>query len=447
MTSRRLDPTLRIIRKLIVSAALAGVLAAAPLGALADGTETLGPPSVPIAAGTDVIVAGVGLATGQPGTINLNVPAGATVKQVLLYFSGFFKQASDSPAAMTVQVGGNNVQAARIGGPTFFFTGNYPATYRADITGLGLISPGANSVQVGGLAFTSVNHGAGLLVIFDDGSPAANIQVRDGTDTAFINFPDPRKETVAQTYNFAAATAPRTAAISIFTGSIKGQDLVSPLRPTTVEVTVNGGGPTIFFNQLGSNDGEEWDTLTVDVDVPAAATSLTVQVFSKDVTASGELPASLVWVASAMSLPPPQPPKCCCEEGKPQVLTMQYTGQGPDASNHAQAAGKAIVAGDPKLAGPVRIVAAGNDISNPKKLKKAKIFFDGQVALNGTFDIDATKAGMDKLKANTYVFVYGTTGELLQSIKFHTSCSQPLNIGDQFGSLLLQVCQTVAKKK
>lgn len=50
----------------------------------ADGTETLGPPSIPIADGTGIVAAGTGMVT-QPGTINIDVPVGASVNQVLLY--------------------------------------------------------------------------------------------------------------------------------------------------------------------------------------------------------------------------------------------------------------------------------------------------------------------------------------------------------------------------
>ncbi|MDH3910251.1 MAG: hypothetical protein OEU09_03075, partial [Rhodospirillales bacterium] len=52
----------------------------------ADGTESLGTPSVPIASGTGIVGAGIGLAAG-PGTISVDVPAGASVEQVLLYWS------------------------------------------------------------------------------------------------------------------------------------------------------------------------------------------------------------------------------------------------------------------------------------------------------------------------------------------------------------------------
>ena len=53
----------------------------------AEGTETLGPASITIASGTGIVAAGTGMKT-QPGTISVDVPTGASVNQVLLYWSG-----------------------------------------------------------------------------------------------------------------------------------------------------------------------------------------------------------------------------------------------------------------------------------------------------------------------------------------------------------------------
>jgi hypothetical protein len=124
----------------------------------------------------------------------------------------------------------------------------------------------------------------------------------------------------------------------------------------------------------------------------------------------------------------------CGELGKPQKLTMRYTGDGPDATSHAQDAGKVEVTGDPQDASPVRILASSK--SDPTN-RKAKTWCDETVSLGDTVEIDATKAGASRLAGDTYVFVYSPGGELLQSVRFHTSCSQPLRIGDQFGSLEL----------
>ncbi len=60
-------------------------------------------------------------------------------------------------------------------------------------------------------------------------------------------------------------------------------------------------------------------------------------------------------------------------------------------------------------------------------------------------DINAVTGGLTRLRGNLVVHIFdnnpaeeGTT--LLQKVSFHTSCSEPLFTGDQFGSLLLFDC-------
>ncbi|MCI0869248.1 MAG: hypothetical protein J4O08_05985, partial [Chloroflexi bacterium] len=124
----------------------------------------------------------------------------------------------------------------------------------------------------------------------------------------------------------------------------------------------------------------------------------------------------------------------CDIVGKPAILTMMYTGD-DNPTSHTQDPSKAVITGSTLNTDPVHIVATNK--SDPNN-SKAKIWFEGDVALGGTFDIDANAIGRNRLSSNTYVLVYNADGSvLLQSIKFHTSCSQPLNLGDQFGSALL----------
>ena len=131
----------------------------------------------------------------------------------------------------------------------------------------------------------------------------------------------------------------------------------------------------------------------------------------------------------------PIPPPGLCDGAKAKALLVEYTGQDCSATNHNQDPSKVECAGDPVFATPVRILA--QDKENPNDPNR-KIWFDGEVTLNSTFWIDATNAVETKLKAETFVFIYDLqTGNLLQAIKFHTSCSQPLGEGDQFGSLLM----------
>jgi hypothetical protein len=269
----------------------------------AVGTETLGPPNIPIAEGSGVVAGGTGMVT-QPGNITLDVPAVASVEQVLLYWNGFHSQ-ENAGADDAISVNGVGVTGTLIGGPTLFFAGHYSSTFRADITALGLVAAGPNSLTISDMAFDRVNNGAGIIVIFDDGSNA-EIDLVDGQDLAFINFAPPLNATVAQTFTFAPEPVDRTANLSMFLSSVEGQDLPGQ-RPTVVRITV-GGVVTELDNLLMSGDGEEWDTMSVAIDVPAGIGAVTVQAFSEDNLGTGNLPASLAWIAATLSLPTTTPP-------------------------------------------------------------------------------------------------------------------------------------------
>lgn len=275
---------------------------------LADGTETLGPPSIPISSGTGIVAAGTGLAASQPGTIDVNVPG--NVVQVLVYWGG--ATVGIGVGDNTISLNGTPVTGMLIGGPAFFFTcpaacganqGDFfYSNYRADITGLGLVGSGVNSLTVGGMNFGGEESGAGLLVIFDDGSDTTDIQVVDGLDLAFAGFPEPRQTTVPQTFTFTAASIERTADLVIFAGSVGADG-----RSNTIKTITNGpnGATTDIFNLLSSADGDLWDTLTIQVPIPAEATELTVEAISGG---PDNNPASLNWVGAGLSVPPPPPP-------------------------------------------------------------------------------------------------------------------------------------------
>jgi hypothetical protein len=280
------------------------------LGAIAwaDGTESLGPPSIGIAPGTGVRVAGVGLDDGQPGSIMVDVPADATVQQVIIYWGGNNLDESEATAFDTIQVSGNAVTGAFIGGNTRYSSTEVTVAYRSDITGLGLVGPGSNSLSVSGLDFSEENYGAGVVVIFDDGSPSSQVDLRDGNDFAMINWPSPLDVTEAQTFHFDPSNKDRVGTVELFVGSVADDTGAYGFRPSSFEITT-GGVTATFSDQLNSKDGRYWDTVQLVVTVPAGADSLTTQIFSRDdgVFAPGNLPASLVWMASGFSvLTPPR---------------------------------------------------------------------------------------------------------------------------------------------
>lgn len=280
-----------------------------------DGTETLGPPSVTIATGTGIFSNGTGMFS-QPGTFSIQVPAAATVKQVLLYWEGFMSTGVAGDSTVLVSANGGppvSVTGTLIGGPTFFFTGAHASTFRADITGLGLVGAGDTTLQVSDMAFTAVANGAGALVIFDDGSSNANISVRDGSDLAFIGFAPPLQSTVPQTFTFPSSNKSRTALVNLFFASVSGTVSGGALRPTAMEFTTNGpnGEKTVLNNLLDSLSGEEWDSFTVAVTIPPGTTSLTVQALSVDNLGTGQRPASFDWLAAGVALEPETPPGEC----------------------------------------------------------------------------------------------------------------------------------------
>lgn len=283
-------------KKVLVYTLLVGLfLGLTTTGVLADGTETLGTPSISIASGSGIVAQGVGLVT-QPGIININVPTGATIKQVLLYWEGQHKTTSGDN---TIEVNSNSVTGILIGGPTLFFSDVKSSSYRADITNLGIVHPGSNAITVKGLTFNNKNNGAGIIVIYKNGEES-NIQLRDGNDLAYYKFLPPLDTTVAQTFTFESATVSRTATISMFFSSIFQEG--KQFRPTVIEIKV---GDVLIekIDALNSNNGQEWDTLIVPVNIPAGVTSLSVKALSKNKGITNGDPASIAWTAAALSVP------------------------------------------------------------------------------------------------------------------------------------------------
>jgi len=299
--------------------------------ALGDGTETLGPPSVSVSSGTGAVVAGVGTELTQPGSGTISVTVPGTVRQVLLYWSGHYSLPNGGDPSILVGASApaaTAVNGTSIGGPSCFFsigginpcdppggtTSNYFQTYRADITGLGLVHSGSNSFAVGGLDFhandgnlaTDGNDGAGIVVIYDDGSASSSVAgLRDGQDLAFYRFPSPFDTTVAQTFSFTASTAARQAMLSTLASSVQGPSSgLTPQRPNQLQVTFDVGGSLTIQNPWASTSGSEFDAVNTTIAIPAGASSLTVQALSTfDPAHPEQIPASLNWIAAALSVP------------------------------------------------------------------------------------------------------------------------------------------------
>ena len=119
----------------------------------------------------------------------------------------------------------------------------------------------------------------------------------------------------------------------------------------------------------------------------------------------------------------------CIGPHKLRTLTMSYTGEGCDATNHEQDSSAVECSGDPDGATRVYVVATDNTGAS---------YFDGPVELDRAFVLDAAGTKRGTFGGDTWIEIYDEDGRtLLQQIRFHTSCSEPLKVGDRFGALRL----------
>ena len=128
------------------------------------------------------------------------------------------------------------------------------------------------------------------------------------------------------------------------------------------------------------------------------------------------------------------PPHCL---GKVKTLDLRYTGGDCSQSLNTQASGKSGCTDvAPPSANPVRIILSDGAAPPPA----SSVYLDENMVSGGTIlSIDGSgisHCSGGKLKSVTGFWIKdAVTGELIQDGYFHTSCSQPLNLGDQFGSL------------
>ena len=250
--------------------------------ASADGTEILGPPSIPIAPGSDVVVAGVGLVDAQPGDISIEIPGGVSVNQVLLYWTGEYGEGDD-----TIMVNGAEISGPRIGGPPY-------DTYRADITASNMVvAGGVNVLTVGGLDFSERNNGAAVVVILDDGT-SSDIQLLDGMDAAFLPF---GKQTVPLDFPVAPLSDPQVGTLWLVVS-----DIDVP-RPAAVQIAM-GGITNLLDNVFLDNEGDFLDVVKLDIPIPPGVSNVNVQVLSID-DETDLVPASLGVHVAAWKLPEP----------------------------------------------------------------------------------------------------------------------------------------------
>ena len=156
-------------------------------------------------------------------------------------------------------------------------------------------------------------------------------------------------------------------------------------------------------------------------------------------TAKGEIGGVLSCEATATPEEPPPPPPASCPDStkKVKAIEFQYTGDSCGATTNFQLDSKGNekfkCSGDPNNAEPVEVVIT-------KDADKATVD-PSTFGLTDKVTITATGA---TLRADTK-FDIRQNSTVLQSLNIHTSCSKPLEVGDQFGSLLVTDLELVNK--
>ncbi len=197
-----------------------------------------------------------------------------------------------------ISVNGMDVTGELIGESSVMPLGASQA-YRADITALGLVTDGANSLSLDGMSFSANNDSAGIIVIYDDATMNQKIQILDGHDFAAdpTIFIDPLDRTMAQTFTFnpLAFLRPATLDLLLDDGEVNRSD--------KVEITIDGI-TTPFDNLISSANGAEADALGFSLMIPANATEVTVQIIPSS-DASLVSPDSVTWYAAVLAMPAP----------------------------------------------------------------------------------------------------------------------------------------------
>lgn len=130
--------------------------------------------------------------------------------------------------------------------------------------------------------------------------------------------------------------------------------------------------------------------------------------------------------------------------GKPNLIKLQYLAGSEIVT--AQKSGSFQVVGNTQGKSPVRVYLTAKearDIDEVLSLSPSQIFFDGTVSLTG--EIVASQPTW--LAPNIYILVIdASSGETLERSFFHASCSQPLRVGDRYGSMEIVELAFIDKK-
>ena len=133
----------------------------------------------------------------------------------------------------------------------------------------------------------------------------------------------------------------------------------------------------------------------------------------------------------------------CCLDAQQKRLSyirLAYTGEDCSSSDHMQAANQVSCIDYESTLGtqdppdPVLIIAK----NGKQGANKGDTLFIGLVSLWGTYLVEGTSTNQGLVGPSLDILILDETGtDTLQFTNFHTSCSQPIAAGDQFGANLI----------
>jgi hypothetical protein len=292
-----------------------GLLAAAALAA--GQARALDPvPAIDLSGqGYSIAEGGAGIGgDSSPRTlpVTLSVEIGGPVVQAVLYWGGFMSDGVSIPGDAELSFDGVPLTGALTG--TEVIGGGFVTQafgYAAEVTDLVQASftagggPGTYDFAIDDANPADDSdrfHGVGLLVIYSDpdASGEFRIIVFEGADYAYDRFAGTiNGETEPVEFLYDAAAADRGAQFVFFGGG--GEEG----RTERLSISDN---PDILDN-ADSSDGEQWDTDSFEINIPAGVDSTVAQFFSE-----GPNSDSLFWVVGGLRIPleePPDSPLAC----------------------------------------------------------------------------------------------------------------------------------------
>lgn len=259
-----------------------------------------------------VKVAGVGMRTQSSGTINLSLPATATVVKAWLYWNGDDPSPGNGGGGGTIKfetevfsLGDGFTQ--QTGGPAFWTTNRFAYAYKADVTSL--VSPSKSSYTfedpfAGDPNAFDIPNGAALVVIYQDSAVTTPtiVETWEGMDIAQGSSSPSGSEGISPIrFDFDPAALDRTLHLTTIVGGIGSGEAAQVYyltgNGTPPSGDIYGESGVIVRTLPAEEDGARMTTYDDTITVPAGDEWVIVQVRSPD---SGG--AQLQWLAETFQM-------------------------------------------------------------------------------------------------------------------------------------------------